>query len=73
MLIFKTHENTLSYCPYCNCFHDAGNRILKELFVLDKTLVLKHRSNSDRADDMKNGLKGKRLKDVKNKEFSKGR
>ena len=28
-----------------------------------------HRSNSDRADDMKNGLKGKRLKDVKNKEF----
>ena len=57
----------VSYCSYCNCFHDAGNRILQKLFVQDKTLVLKHRSNSDRADDMKNGLKGIRLKDVKNK------
>ena len=61
------------YCSYCNCFHDAGNRILQKLFVLDKTLVLKHTSNSDRADDMKNGLKGMRLKDVKNKELPKGR
>ena len=43
----------VSYCSYCNCFDDAGNRILQELLVLDKTLVLKHRSNSDRADDMK--------------------
>ena len=57
----------ISYCFYCNCFHDAGNRILQKLFVSDKTLVLKHRSNSDRADDMKNGLQGIRLKDVKNK------
>ena len=63
----------VSYCSYCNCFDDVGNRILQKLFVLDKTLVLKHRSNSDRADDMKNGLKGMRLKDVKNKEFPKSR
>ena len=47
--------------------------ILQKLFVLDKTLVLKRRSNSDRADNMTNGLKGMRLKDVKNKEFPKGR
>ena len=52
--------------------HDAGNRILQKLFVLDKTLVLKHRSNSDRADNMKNVFKGMRLKDVKNKELPKG-
>ena len=62
----------VSYCSYCNCFHDASNRILQKLFVLDKTLVLKHRSNSDRADYMKTGLKGMSLKDVKNKEFPKG-
>ena len=60
---------------YCNCFHYEGNRILQKLFVLDKTLVLKRRSNSDRADNMTNGLKGMRLKDVKNKnkEFPNGR
>ena len=29
-------------------------------------------SNSDRADNMTNSLKGIRLKDVKNKEFPKG-
>ena len=57
----------ISCCSYCNCFHNTGNRILQKLFVLDKTLVLKHRSNLDRADDMKNGLKGISLKDVKNK------
>ena len=63
----------VSYCSYCNCFHDAGNRILQKLFVLDKTLVLNRRSNSDRADNMTNCLKGMRLKDVKNKEIPKGR
>ena len=63
----------VSYCSYCNCFHDAGNRILQKLFVLDKSLVFKHTGNSDRANDMKNGLKRMRLKDVKNKEFPKGR
>ena len=36
-------------------------------------LVLKNRSNSDRADNEKNGVKGKCLNDVKNKEFSRGR
>ena len=55
------------------CFHDADNRILQKLFVSDKTLVLKHRSHSDRADDMKNGLKDRRLEDMKNKEFPRGR
>ena len=63
----------VSYCSYCNCFHDAGNRILQKHFVLDRTLVLKHKTNSDGADDMKNGLKGIRLKHVKNKEFPKGK
>ena len=63
----------VSYCSYCDFFHDAGNRILQKLFVLDKTLVLRRKSNSDRAANMTNGLKGMRLKDVRNKEFPKGR
>ena len=35
----RSSPNTViafSYCYYCNCFHDAGNRILQKLFVLDK-------------------------------------
>ena len=40
---------------------------------MDGTSVFKHGGNSDRAYNMKNGVKGKHLKDVKDEEFSRDR